>query len=1021
MNKLDMFRFGNTRKKKIRLYAIIGVCVLFLALVLLFAVGVFSYRSELVTLRATTQDAGTEFARLGFNLEDIPNVNMIADASFETSSEQSSIEVVSSSASSLFFEPGALEDAGIDYRVAGDSVRVMSIDGQGVMSERFSGTAIAYQSARLGAVREIDDSLGIFDIEEVRDAVEFQNLEYVLTGEGTLAGDASGNMFICDLGEDEASYIAATDKEFFVVTASGKLLVSTDGRNFSEADIPQDSDVLLSDTLFVCASSEVFAAVNDKGEILSVKSGIVSSSKVPCGRSKISGFAADASGFMAVSEDGATYFSEGGIIFNTAGSIEVSLEAEDPIKAVCGAGDKFYILASDGLIFVYDLASDSHSPAILECGKGQDIQLTGIKASYEGKIIATTTDGSAVVISEEDTLAYFASENVVISKIFCISGDKIIYSASGNIYTAKILSELTVDSNIPEDSVIEGDFCFIASEVIPVRASSEDAAGWISAGGAWDIAGSDTDVTCIAREDGDGSCAKLTGSAPGTHILSQKLPASSEEIFREDTFYRIDLELISEGDTGPVDVWIEGDGFGIQGFTIEEPSKTPEDYSFVFAVTDSMLGDSGVRFNIAFKGTGRLTIDEIYLGPDSYSSAGIPEYYVDTIAQAHPYAIRLDNLNFGASGYSAEAFYGHSSSSNSTYAGSQDTPVSCCRSLEDSLKLVSSAGSTPWLVIDSCASSSDINGLLEYLCGTASSEYGGIRIDNGTALAWSRQFETIIIEIGDSEGCLTSDTQRAAYVDCIISMFYQSEYYPEIKDKVIFLDAMAYEGGTMLSGADGHAMDMHYAYKDSNLVYLECAESAYGLARYQSPHITQGGTVGEYISSFSIEGDIDCGRLLTLLTMEEADFVNCFMFDLDMAPSFADFESDEMFNDPEAAGVITSLMSVMTDLQEADELYIEAQEPLSSESVYSVAGLEPSLVWNAYTAEDGSNYVVVTNAGTTQESFLVSVSAFRSPATTLMRYSSEGRLIMTRKFNLKSMRYTIMPGEFIVIKSDPKE
>ena len=48
MNKLDLFRFGNTRKKKIRLYVIITSCVLFLAAVILIAIGVFSYRSELV-------------------------------------------------------------------------------------------------------------------------------------------------------------------------------------------------------------------------------------------------------------------------------------------------------------------------------------------------------------------------------------------------------------------------------------------------------------------------------------------------------------------------------------------------------------------------------------------------------------------------------------------------------------------------------------------------------------------------------------------------------------------------------------------------------------------------------------------------------------------------------------------------------------------------------------------------------------------------------------------------------------
>lgn len=1024
MNKLDLFRFGNTRKKKIRLYVIISVCVVFLALVLLFAVGVFSYRSELVTLRATDDPAGAEFARLGFNLDNIPNVNMVADSSFETSSGQSSIEVVASSSESLFFEPGALEDAGIDYRVAGDMVRVMSIDGSGVMSEKFTGTATAYQPARLGAVRQIEDQLGVFAQEGIKDAVFFQNLEYVLTGSGTLIGDASGSAFICDLGIDPALYTAATDKEIYVVTSGGNILYSQDGRNFSEIS---SGEGLITDTedLFVCASSDVFVIASPTGRVISISSGHAATGQIPCGNSEIIGFAAAKAGFMAVSGDGALYFSLGGNIYNTSGAIEISTDSKEPVKAVCGAEGKFYVLSSDGLIYVYDIENEFKKPSVLESAKASGIEITDLMASDTGKIIAVTPGGT-VVISEEDTLAYFASENVVISDLHSISGDKMLYSAAGSVYKAKILSELSVDGVIPDDMVIEGDLCFITGEILPAQASTEQTAGWVDAGsgkglsGVWDIAGADTDITCIPREDGGGCCARLTGSAPGTHILSQILAGSSEESFMEDTFYRIDLNLSSEGDTGDVDVWIEGESFGVQGFTIEEPQAAPQDYSFVFAVTKSMLGDDTIRFNIAFKGTGKLIIDDIYLGPDACQGAGIPEYYSKAIAEARPYAIRLNNLNFGQQGYSREAFFGHSSSSNSALLEGTDNAVSCSRSLEDSLKLVSSAGATPWLVIGSYASASDIESLLGYLCGTASSEYGGIRLDNGTALAWSRQFDQIIIEIGDSEGCFASDTQKAAYVDFIISVFSQSEYYPEIKDKAVFLDAMEYEGGTMLSGADGHAMTMYCSAPDDGTTFLENARSDYGIARYRSPHITSGSNAGEYISSCDFEDDINCGILLTLISMEEADFINCFMFDIDMSPNCAGYEGAEVFKEPENVNNMISLMKTIEVIQGSSELYIDSQEPLSSESQQTVAGLEESLVWNAYSGNDGTRYIVVSNVGTGQESFMVSVSAFRAARTSLARYSATGRLLTTRRFNIKSMRYTIMPGEFIVITStDP--
>ncbi|MDR9824039.1 hypothetical protein RCJ22_00280, partial [Vibrio sp. FNV 38] len=84
---------------------------------------------------------------------------------------------------------------------------------------------------------------------------------------------------------------------------------------------------------------------------------------------------------------------------------------------------------------------------------------------------------------------------------------------------------------------------------------------------------------------------------------------------------------------------------------------------------------------------------------------------------------------------------------SSEYGG--QVRVSACNSLEESLRLVSSCQATPWFVIGSAASQSDIDNFLEYLCGSVSSEYGGKRIDNGTALPWSRQFDKILIEIND--------------------------------------------------------------------------------------------------------------------------------------------------------------------------------------------------------------------------------------------------------------------------------
>ena len=169
-----------------------------------------------------------------------------------------------------------------------------------------------------------------------------------------------------------------------------------------------------------------------------------------------------------------------------------------------------------------------------------------------------------------------------------------------------------------------------------------------------------------------------------------------------------------------------------------------------------------------------------------------------------PAAVRLGNLNFASSGFSHSSFYGHSEDSNSAWCeiGGKLKRVSVCNSLEDSLRMVNACGSAPWFRIGSCATSQEIDDFLEYLCGSVSSDYGRKRIDNGTAMPWSRCFDTIYIEISDSEGFFISDTQRAAYVNFVISMFSQSEYYTDIKDKAVFLDGMSYDGGVMISSAN---------------------------------------------------------------------------------------------------------------------------------------------------------------------------------------------------------------------------
>ena len=119
--------------------------------------------------------------------------------------------------------------------------------------------------------------------------------------------------------------------------------------------------------------------------------------------------------------------------------------------------------------------------------------------------------------------------------IFRIKDGQLIYQNSGKLYSASILSELSVQGDIESDSVIEGDMCIVTGQVPSVEAATDTGYdGWIASEyGNWDISGADTDVTSVENSDGSGSYARLAGNGDGDHVLSQNLPEPRQIIFQQ--------------------------------------------------------------------------------------------------------------------------------------------------------------------------------------------------------------------------------------------------------------------------------------------------------------------------------------------------------------------------------------------------------------------------------------------------------------------------------------------------------
>ena len=194
---------------------------------------------------------------------------------------------------------------------------------------------------------------------------------------------------------------------------------------------------------------------------------------------------------------------------------------------------------------------------------------------------------------------------------------------------------------------------------------------------------------------------------------------------------------------------------------------------------------------------------------DKYSSEMIPENYRDQISDMSPSFIRLSNVAFRKDRgcFGVLLLSGWQQSDALTEMGEYVSRG--CISLESSLRMTKQAGASPWLVIDSAAAQDQVENLIEYFCGSISEPFGKMRIDNGTAVPWSTQFERVVFEVADSRGLFATDLQKGAYVDYMIGIMKSSPHYLDIKDRVFFLDGMDYTGGSMLSEADYHTAYLH--------------------------------------------------------------------------------------------------------------------------------------------------------------------------------------------------------------------
>lgn len=1040
MKKHARLTFGITKKTRFAATMVVVAAVLVLALVVLGYVGVFGLRSELCEIAVTPDRAGDTFGGTGINCDLIPNINLVRDASFESSTEYSSMLIAGASEGSIFMTPDAVDSAGYDTAsCAGDTARILSIDSDGVMSEKFTGTVTGFKPARLGVVTQIKDTKDLWDEDRIRNMAFYGNTAIALTANGRLIYDVTNSQLTGVVNADERfSLIDSNDTGIAAVGTGGSVYYSQDAKNLVLI-YGADPSVAEHRVRGIGSNSSTFAVCYSDGLIVTATNGKVALSRLP--GTDIKAFVSDGEHFMAVDGEGNIYVSSNGMIYELAGSADCLKNINDPL--VCAARG-VYCFVDDGKKEI--LVRNNGSEWITEekdISKVTGSEVNSVYLTDSGLIIAGTSDKKVFAVNSlTGKAAVLASENIVIENIIGVSGDKVYYDSGKDIYKSQILSELSVEGNLEGVDIIADDI-LVAGHMKSAASGSVNAAEYgadewdIPEDSAWSVYGKGTGLTVTNRAYNGRAGARLTGTGSGVHALVQELPGSAKDNFTAGTFYRLSFYAMSDNIPGKAYCWIEGDGFGKYGFELTQLGRNYKYYSYVFAVTDYMIDSENIRINIAMEGSGNILMDDFYLGPDSYDTAGIPQYYSDTLASGRPSAIRLNNLNIGSTGFAEASLYLMSSdsvshglegtSSKAYYSSSDSVPLSSysgkavSTSLEDSLKLVKQCNSSPWLVIGPYVNQSDIDKLLEYLCGSLTSQYGGRRIDNGTALPWSRQFTRFYIEINDSGKVFKSDVQKAAYVNYVISMFSQSEYFSDIKDKTLFLDGMRYDGGTMMSDADNHTMSVKLVANDSTATYIDNIDTSYVLARYDSPHVVSGSNSGEYINTLETSGS-NCGRIFSAVISKEADYAEMFLFDaaVDFVPS--EYTGRNMFVGKDEFINMMTVSGLAADFAGFDELYIDIKEPLDQSSTQSVDQFVTNIT-SACFSKGSSSYLVIANSSNSQQSFLINDNKLGRSDSIIRRYDDKGRLINESAMRYEHLRHILQPGEFFIVEvtgRDPK-
>jgi len=1048
-----MLRLPERIHKRPFIVAIIVFLVFIVAAsVMLIVFGFLGTGSNLVRLHLYSAGEGTKVNGIGLNLSYIPTTNFLENPSFEDVQYDQIYTVFEGTENAVYALPDSDTEANLEDRIfVGGSIRVVSIDENGQLVQKLQASVTDFQMDQLGQWTTYEAPIGTRDNQMISSISTSERVSVAFGQNGLLISDVTSSApTIIDLGfsEDITASSCVLDR-FFAVTATGDFTTSSDGKTWS---LFSPENPVLSSVRTVTSIGKTGIAAGDQGQMLLFSEGVIST--VASGTTdNILTSASDGSVVILGCSGGQVLTTSNGVIMRQLTATEMPSFTITPDWLCADYRNGKYLLGGDrgqiafgnyteGIGFSFT-AHQANDPT------GNPISIRDMMILPSGELMIVDTTGLLYFSKDQgDTWNPLssASANGIDAIGFSPTG-KILLSQGTTTYATQMYTRIEFDDVQSENVFQAGDMCFLQCTV-----PSENGTALESSFNIWEPFGEDTTVQTQqnAPSGGGASSLLMMGGLGSTgdqeHYISQVIFDTGDSLFQKSKFYKIEVWLKQDGiANGEVMAWISGN-FASVGTTFTDVGSGWRQYTYTFVLPDEACDKNAgeIRLNIGFMGEGKLSMDRTYLGLDNYSASSLPDLFTEKINGAAPSLIRLENLGIGQKGVSAQAWL-LSAGNEGVLANSDEFVSAGCTSLETSLSLVRSAGSDPWLVIGSSASQTTVENLMAYLCGSISDPFGKMRIENGTAVPWGTQFDRIVIEISDADGVFSTDLQRGAYVDYIMNIIKSSPFYYDIKGRIVFVDGMEYEGGTMQSQADYHTSDLqinNQKQTETGLQMLSLVDAvSEGYTAYfdlipRMPSRPQE-SGEEWIRSvqssiFKNSGDarqtdagtpkqITAADYCEMMLADLGDHTSTILFDLTVSKYAEDMDTERMFSSQETLATDHGIVSQNSETMLA--VCSTLGDILNETSSYGRVGaldankavpMPPGLTAYAFQGQE-KIHLIIMNTSDQTASFVVEADGSLNGAYAY-RYSSEGKFVQKNKLGRQLNRINLLIGQIIIVE-----